>query len=147
MAKSISTAHAGIGTSLPRIDAREKVLGTGQYVDDMHFKDMLYGAMLRTKYPRALVKSIDVSAARAYPGVEAVLTAADVPGERYGGGIFKDWPVLVAAGEETRCSGAGGGPLQENRPRSAGIDQICLITYTFLLSSSHAASIAAGRWL
>lgn len=97
--------RSGIGTSLPRVDAREKVLGTGQYVDDMHVKDMLYGAVLRTKYPRALVRNIDVSAARTYPGVEAVLTAEDVPGERYWGFIIKDWPALVATGEETRYIG------------------------------------------
>jgi selenium-dependent xanthine dehydrogenase len=97
--------RSGIGASLPRVDAREKVLGTGQYVDDMHVKDMLYGAVLRAKYPRALVRNIDVSAARAYPGVEAVLTAEDVPGERSWGFIIKDWPVLVATGEETRYIG------------------------------------------
>jgi selenium-dependent xanthine dehydrogenase len=99
------SAQAGIGTSFPRIDAAEKVLGTGQYVDDMHIEDMLYGTVLRAKYPRALVKSIDVSAARACPGVEAVMTAEDVPGERYWGFITKDWPVLVATGEETRYVG------------------------------------------
>jgi selenium-dependent xanthine dehydrogenase len=101
----MAPAHGGIGTSLPRIDAREKVLGTGQYVDDMHIEGMLYGAVLRAKYPRALVKRIDVSAARAHPGVEATLTAEDVPGERYWGFISKDWPALVAAGEETRYVG------------------------------------------
>lgn len=99
------SVQAGIGTSLPRIDAREKVLGTGQYVDDMQIKSMLYGAVLRTIVPRALVKGIDVAAARAYPGVESVLTAEDVPGERYWGFIFKDWPALVAVGEETRYIG------------------------------------------
>ena len=99
------SAHAGIGASLPRVDAAEKVLGTGEYVDDMHVEDMRYGAVLRAKYPRALVKNIDVSAARVYPGVEAVMTAEDVPGERYWGFITKDWPVLVAAGEETRYVG------------------------------------------
>jgi selenium-dependent xanthine dehydrogenase len=100
-----ASAHTGIGTSLPRGDAREKVLGTGQYVDDMHMKAMLHGAVLRAKYPRALVKSIDVSAACVHPGVEVVLTAEDVPGERYWGFISKDWPVLVAVGEETRYVG------------------------------------------
>ena len=99
------STDGGIGTSFPRVDAREKALGTGQYVDDMHVEDMLYGAVLRAKYPRALVKSIDVSAARAHSGVEVVLTAEDVPGERYWGFISKDWPVLVAVGEETRYVG------------------------------------------
>lgn len=100
-----TAAHAGIGTSLQRVDAREKVLGTGQYVDDMHVDNMLHGAVLRTKYPRALVKSIDVSEALACPGVEAVLTAEDVPGVRHWGMIIKDWPALVAVGEETRYTG------------------------------------------
>ena len=99
------SAQAGIGTSFPRADAAGKVLGAGQYVDDMHIEDMLYGAVLRAKYPRALVKSMDVSAARAHPGVVAVMTAGDVPGERTWGFITKDWPALVAAGEETRYVG------------------------------------------
>ncbi len=95
----------GIGTNLPRVDARDKSLGTAEYVDDMFAEGMLYGAVLRSKYPRALVKGIDVSAARAYPGVEAVLTAEDVPGKRYWGHIIHDWPALVAVGEETRYVG------------------------------------------
>ncbi|OAT86479.1 selenium-dependent xanthine dehydrogenase [Desulfotomaculum copahuensis] len=98
-------AGSGVGASLNRVDAREKVLGTGRYVDDMYLPGMLYGAVLRTKYPRALIKNIDVSAARALPGVEAVLTAKDVPGVRYWGFIFKDWPALVDVGEETRYIG------------------------------------------
>ncbi|MDP4159968.1 MAG: molybdopterin-dependent oxidoreductase, partial [Bacillota bacterium] len=96
---------AGIGTSIQRVDAREKVLGTGQYVDDMYIDGMLYAAVLRAKYPRAIVKGIDCSAARAYPGVEAVLTAEDIPGENDHGHIFHDWPTLVAVGQETRYVG------------------------------------------
>jgi len=98
-------AGAGIGTSIHRVDAREKVLGTGQYVDDMHVDQMLYAGVLRTKYPRALVKAIDISAAQIYPGVEAVLTAEDIPGAHDHGHIFQDWPTLVAVGQETRYIG------------------------------------------
>lgn len=104
--KSIAQLRAaGIGTSIQRVDAREKVLGTGQYVDDMHIGQMLYAAVLRAKYPRAIVKKIDVSAARAYPGVEAVLTEEDIPGKRDHGHIFHDWPTLVSIGQETRYIG------------------------------------------
>lgn len=98
-------ALPGVGSSLRRVDAREKVLGTGRYVDDIQVDGMLYGAVLRAKYPRALVKGVDVSAAGAYPGVEAVLTAEDIPGVRHWGMIIKDWPALVAVGEETRYTG------------------------------------------
>ncbi|GAB6153658.1 selenium-dependent xanthine dehydrogenase [Desulfosporosinus burensis] len=96
---------ARIGTSVQRVDAREKAMGTGEYADDMHVDNMLYAAVLRTKYPRALVKNIDVSAARAYPGVEAALTAEDIPADRYHGHIFHDWPTMVSIGEETRYIG------------------------------------------
>ena len=48
-----------VGESIPRIDAKDKILGTGKYVDDMKVEGMVYGSALRTKYPRALVKSID----------------------------------------------------------------------------------------
>lgn len=99
------TSPSGIGTPLPRLDAKEKILGTGQYVDDLYVKDMLYGAVLRTKYPRALIKKIDISKAKNYPGVIKVLTANDVPGNRFEGYIFKDWPALVAVGEDTRYIG------------------------------------------
>jgi selenium-dependent xanthine dehydrogenase len=94
-----------VGSRMQRVDAKEKVLGTGEYADDMKVPGMLHGAVLRAKYPRALVKSIDISAAQSYPGVEIVLTAKDVPGERFLGHIVQDWPALVAVGEETRYIG------------------------------------------
>lgn len=98
-------AQSGIGTRMPRVDAGDKVLGRAEYVDDLKIEGMLYAAVLRSKYPRALVKSISISEAKAYPGVAAVLTADDVPGSRYLGFLAKDWPALVAAGEETRYVG------------------------------------------
>ena len=70
-----------LGSRVSRIDVEEKVLGTGKYPDDYYPEGMLYGAALRSKYPRARVLSIDTSAAEALPGVEAVVTADDIPGE------------------------------------------------------------------
>lgn len=94
-----------VGDEMNRVDAREKILGIGEYVDDMYVEGMLYGASLKAKYPRALVKSIDISEALKHPEAEAVLTAEDVPGERYIGHIINDWPALIAVGEETRYVG------------------------------------------
>ncbi|AIF51399.1 selenium-dependent xanthine dehydrogenase [Pelosinus sp. UFO1] len=98
-------ANYRVGENMQRVDAAEKVLGTGIYVDDMKVEDMLYGAVLRAKYPRALVQKIDISAAKLYPGVKKVLTAKDVPGQRFLGHIVPDWPALIAEGEETRYVG------------------------------------------
>lgn len=94
-----------IGVGRTRVDAKEKVLGIGQYVDDLQVEGMLYAAVFRTKYPRALVKKIDISAALLYPGVESVLTAKDVPGERFLGHLLHDWPVMIGEGEETKYIG------------------------------------------
>lgn len=94
-----------IGTRTVRVDSTEKLLGTGEFVDDMQVPGMLHGAVLRAKHPRALVQKIDVSVAQTYPGVVVVLTAKDVPGERLLGHIVHDWPVMVAEGEETRHVG------------------------------------------
>src|SRR5665648_64523 len=96
---------AGGGASIQRVGGGEKILGTGQYVDDMQVDHMLYAAVLRTRYPRVLVKAIDISLARVYPGVEAVLTAEDIPGAQDHGHIFHDWPTLVSVGQETRYIG------------------------------------------
>lgn len=96
---------AKVGSRFQRIDAKAKTLATAKYVDDMYVDGMLYGAVLRSKYPRALVKAIDTSKAKNHPDVEAVLTAEDIPGSRYEGYLVKDWPTLVAVGEETRYVG------------------------------------------
>ena len=96
---------ARVGRRLVRTDAAPKLLGTAEYVDDMQVPGMLHGAVLRSKYPRALVEKIDISAARRLLGVAAVLTAKDVPGERLLGHLVHDWPVMIAEGEETRYVG------------------------------------------
>ena len=94
-----------IGAPTPRYEARELALGDRPFIDDMRFPGMLHGAVLLSPHPRALVNRIDTSAALAIPGVAAVVTAADVPGERYQGLIYKDWPIFVGEGEETRYVG------------------------------------------
>jgi selenium-dependent xanthine dehydrogenase len=94
-----------VGERTVPLDSTEKLFGTGEFVDDMRVAGMLHGAVLRSKYPRAVVNRIDISAAQAFPGVQLVLTAKDVPGERMLGHIVHDWPVMIAEGEETRYVG------------------------------------------
>ncbi len=94
-----------MGTSVHRLDVEEKVLGYGQYPDDVYVDGMCYGSAVRSRYPRARVLSIDTSAAEALPGVVAVLTASDIPGKVNVGHIQKDQPTLVAVGEITQYLG------------------------------------------
>ncbi|HWO00745.1 MAG TPA: selenium-dependent xanthine dehydrogenase [Blastocatellia bacterium] len=94
-----------VGMSTPRYQARELALGDRPFIDDMSIPDMLHGAVLLSEHPRALVKRIDTSKANEISGVVAIVTAADTPGERSQGLIYKDWPMFVAEGEETRYVG------------------------------------------
>jgi xanthine dehydrogenase molybdenum-binding subunit len=95
----------GVGASLPRYQGLETVLGDRPYVADLTRPGMLHGAVVFSPHPRAKVKGIDVSAAKALPGVRCVATAADVPGQRWYGLLYADWPGFVAVGEEVRYVG------------------------------------------
>jgi len=95
----------GVGARVDRIGARAMALGEQVFVADMTVPGMLHGALRLSDHPRARVLRIDTTRAAAAPGVVAVVTAADVPGERIVGLIARDWPVFVAEGETTRYVG------------------------------------------
>ena len=97
-----------IGTHFHRIDVEEKVLGTGEYVDDIdavELPGMCYGSAVRSKYPRALVKKINIETAKALPGVVCVLTAQDIPGQIKVGHLRQDWDTLIPEGTITHYLG------------------------------------------
>ncbi|MCA9663607.1 MAG: 2Fe-2S iron-sulfur cluster binding domain-containing protein, partial [Myxococcales bacterium] len=97
--------RGGVGERLVRYQGEDLTLGTRDYVADMKREGLLHGAVRLSDHPRAKVLRIDTAKAKAHPGVVAVATAADVPGERWYGLILKDWPGFVAVGEEVRCVG------------------------------------------
>lgn len=94
-----------IGDRLGRIDAENKILAIDGYCDDLKVKGMLYAVALRPEYPRIFIKDIDYIDAIKLEGVVKVVTADDVPGKIYCGHLKKDWPALIAVGEETRYVG------------------------------------------
>lgn len=94
-----------VGKPYPRYQGERMTLGDRPYVADMQREGMLHGALVLSPHARAKVKSIDTTKAKALPGVHTVATAADVPGERWYGLIYPDWPAFVAIGEEARCVG------------------------------------------
>ena len=96
---------ARVGASFQRVGAAAMTLGMRPCVADMVRDGMLHGAVMLSPHPRAKLVSLDVSKARALPGVKAVATAAEVPGERWYGILYSDWPGFVAVGEEARCVG------------------------------------------
>ena len=94
-----------VGTLRERPDAVAKVTGEAKFTDDLQFDGMLYGGTKRAGVPHAIVQRINVEQARSLPGVAAVLTAADIPGEVNHGLVILDWPTLVGEGERVRYVG------------------------------------------
>lgn len=75
----MANTYRFIGKSTQRRDAREIVTGGAKYLGDRKFLDLLYGKVLRSPHPHALIKKIDKNKALSLPGVKAVLTWEDVP--------------------------------------------------------------------
>jgi xanthine dehydrogenase molybdenum-binding subunit len=94
-----------IGKGHVRPDAVEKVTGEAIYSDDLDFPGMLFASVRRAGVPHAILKSLDTSKAKALPGVVAVLTATDIPGEHNHGLVVYDWPVMVGLEERVRYVG------------------------------------------
>lgn len=99
-----SNSTGKVGEHLARIDAKEKVLATGEFVDDIEIDGMIYAKALRSAYPRAIVKDIKLEKALAHPDCVRILTAEDVPFNKTGH-IVPDWDVLIAKGDTTRYIG------------------------------------------
>ena len=84
-----------VGQPVVRKDTTSKALGTAQYTGDLEMKGLLVGKALRSQYPHARILGIDTSEAEKMPGVHAVITAKDIPGENAFGLAIKDQPVLA----------------------------------------------------
>jgi CO/xanthine dehydrogenase Mo-binding subunit len=87
-----------VGRSVPRLEGAAKVTGRAEYVHNLRLPGMLIGKIFRSTVPHGRIKSLDVSAARAHPGVYRVITINDVrkviPTPFYGP-AFHDQPILA----------------------------------------------------
>jgi selenium-dependent xanthine dehydrogenase len=101
----VSEFTGKVGERTFRPDATSKILGEAKFADDLKAEGMVFGSALRSKFPRALVKNIDISKAIKHPQVVKIVLAEDVPGDRVIGHLTQDWPALIAVGEETRYLG------------------------------------------
>ena len=98
-------ATGGLGVRVAKYEAHALTLGDRGYIDDIRIPGMLHAALVFTKHARAEVLQIDSTKAVLQPGVSAVFTAADVPGELLMGIIYKDWPALIPVGGFTSYAG------------------------------------------
>lgn len=122
-----------IGEPGAKYEAAELTLGDRGYVDDMRAPGMLHAALHLTAHARADVVAIDTSAALAAPGVHAVLTAADVPGELLVGIIHKDWPVMIPVSGRTSYAGdVLAVVVADTRPQARAAAELIEVTYDVL---------------
>jgi CO/xanthine dehydrogenase Mo-binding subunit len=91
--RTLRRGHAA--TKVQRLDAPPKVKGEFAYSSDLNAAEMLWGRTVRSPHAHARIVSVDVSEALSMPGVHAVLTHADVPGEKRYGLKYRDQPVLA----------------------------------------------------
>jgi xanthine dehydrogenase molybdenum-binding subunit len=94
-----------VGGDGAKYEAAELALGDRGYIDDMRVPGTLHAALRLTDHTRADIVAVHTEAALAAPGVHAVFTAADIPGEVYVGLIYKDWPVMISVGQRTSYAG------------------------------------------
>ncbi len=94
----MNVTASSVGQSPPRLEARAKVTGRAEYVHTLRVPNMLHAKVLRATVAHGRIRTIDVTAARAMPGVFAVYTGEDIRkliAEPYYGPAFHDQPILA----------------------------------------------------
>jgi selenium-dependent xanthine dehydrogenase len=94
-----------VGESLVKYQALTAALGERKYTDDLYFDGMLFSALRFSDHPRAKVLEVNIEKALSTKGVIKVFTARDIPGQRFTGLIYNDWPLMITVGEITRYIG------------------------------------------
>ncbi|WP_075216862.1 xanthine dehydrogenase family protein molybdopterin-binding subunit [Mongoliimonas terrestris] len=113
----------GIGARVVRKEDKRFITGRGKYTDDIVLKDTTHGVFVRSPHAHAKILSIDTAAALAAPGVIAVLTGADLAGDRIGG-LICGWMIHSRDGSPMK---AGAHPaIAHDRVRHVG-DQVALV--------------------
>ena len=84
-----------IGKTAIRKDARDKVSGKALYTADIPADNLSWGSLLRSPFHHARILDIDVTQALDIPGVQAILTAEDIPGNKVFGALIQDQPSLA----------------------------------------------------
>ncbi len=108
-----------IGGDIERIDAFDKVTGQSKFVEDIPISDLLYGKVLRSPFHQALLLSIDTSVAVRLPGVIAIFTSEDIPGENGFHEYSRGEPLLTPIGEPLRMKGAPIALIAATTPEAA----------------------------
>src|ERR1700683_4237649 len=146
MHSGIGDAHPGIGGAVRRKEDLRLVTGRGRYSDDLNFPGQAYAAMVRSPHAHARIREIDTAAARAMPGVLAVLTGEDAVTDG-----LKRIPHLAAPGTapDIVLHNRDGSPvpaaphyvLPTDRVRHVGTAVACVIAETIVAAKDAAEKV------
>ncbi len=126
----VAIAPKGVGSRGIKYEGIELSLGDRPFIDDMVPANLAHGAFKLTDHARADITAIDTTAAEAVPGVVAVFTGADVPGELRSGLSHKDWPIFIPVGGRTSYMGdVLAMVVAEDRPTARKAAQLVDVTY------------------
>ena len=114
-----------IGKQTAPLAIEEKVTGQAKYVADLSFPGMLVGKLLYTRFPSARIIRLDTNEARELPGVYAILTHADIPGENsYLYATTPDQPLLISDIARYQGDAIAAVAAQDEQTAQAALDAI-----------------------
>ncbi|HEY8608221.1 MAG TPA: xanthine dehydrogenase family protein molybdopterin-binding subunit [Noviherbaspirillum sp.] len=132
-----SERETGIGASVRRKEDYRFLTGSGRYTDDVQVPGQTYAYFLRSPYPHAAIRAIDASAARAAPGVVAVLTGEDLAADKVGG-VPCGWLITDVDGKP--MNEPAHPALAQGKVRHVG-DQVALVIAGSYLQAKDAAEL------
>ena len=134
---ALSLTKFGIGQPVRRTEDPQLVQGKGRYTDDIGLPGQAYAVMVRSTEPHGIIKSIDTAAAKAMPGVLAVLTAEDLKGY---GGLKCPLPLKNKDGSPIKYRPRPA--LADDKVRFVGDPVACVIAETIAQAKDAAEAVA-----
>ena len=115
----MSAAGTGaVGQSVPQLEGDEKLTGKAQYIADLDRPGMLHAAILQSPHAHARIRGYDLAAARALPGVRAIVTGDDLDARHRMGAFIKDEPAFARARSATSARSSPRSPPTARRSRA-----------------------------
>jgi carbon-monoxide dehydrogenase large subunit len=136
---ALSLTKFGIGQPVRRSEDPKLVRGEGRYTDDISLPDHAYAVMVRSNVPHGIIRGIDTAAAKAMPGVLAVLTAADLTAY---GGLKCNLPLKNRDGSPIKYTPRPA--LAGDKVRYVGDPIACVVAETVAQAKDAAEAVVLG---
>jgi carbon-monoxide dehydrogenase large subunit len=134
---ALSQTKFGVGQPVRRKEDPTLVRGEGRYADDINLAGQAYAAMVRSREPHGIIRAIDTEAAKAMPGVLAVLTGADLAGY---GALKCNLPLKSRDGSPIKYTPRPS--LTSDKVRFVGDPVACVIAQTAAQAKDAAEAVA-----